>query len=231
MKRYIITNRITGESGALTDADLLGLPLEQWIDRNSDFYGRGERRFSRLTHNGGLSTLEMREGILVAVTPPVEDRIVTDPETGEERLIEGHPEIVRPLEEIHPEWYRIAPPVLDGNEIVVPAEYEIVVEDIGNPTLDAALAKLWKGAWEWAGQFLSLGDLAIIQGWRDEGILTQTGIDMLVDIRVWHDTIFSGPYATAKAAIEVEGDWVEPDWSSWPPAPHGFGAFQAQRTA
>jgi hypothetical protein len=93
-----------------------------------------------------------------------------------------------------------------------------------------AINHLWKEAWgTWGESQIAAVDRQTINLWATSGKLSATGMQMVADLITWHDTIFMGAYAQAKAAIEAAKGWVEPDWSSWPPCPHGFYDFVAQR--
>ena len=150
MDRYTVTNLITGQSYAFTDADLAakGVTIAEWLARKVNAYG---------------------------TNPAVES------------------------------------------------------QDISADIIAEAQARLWREAWAWGDKQFAEPDRTTVLGWLAAGKLSPAGAAKWAEVIAWHDTVFGGPYATAKAAITAAGTWVEPDWSSWPPCPHTFYGFLAER--
>ena len=143
MNRYQITNLITGQAyNHEGDADSLAEYLTSHSpDRVKPIgsCGHPERRFP--TTGQGWSIEQGADG-LEHVTAAVDAVTYTDME-GIEQQTDPVPEIRRPLQEVRPEWYRVAAPVLDGVEVVVQAEHSIETVSM-LPELKAAKeAALW----------------------------------------------------------------------------------------
>jgi hypothetical protein len=106
----------------------------------------------------------------------------------------------------------------------------VTSEDTTAQEVAAAVERLWRESWAWGNRQFAESDRTTILAWLAAGLLTPAGIQRWRDVIAWHDAIFTGPYAAAKAAITAAGTWVEPDWSAWPACPWGFFDFASERT-
>ena len=127
-------------------------------------------------------------------------------------------------------WLTVEPPQVAEGQFArwTGSEWE-VVETPPPSRLSAHFDRLWREAWAWGDRQFAEPDRTTVLGWLAAGKLSPAGAAKWAEVIAWHDTVFGGPYATAKAAITAAGTWVEPDWSSWPPCPHTFYGFLAER--
>ena len=89
--------------------------------------------------------------------------------------------------------------------------------------------RIWEESWKWGEKKFAEVDRTTVCFWLAAGVLDATGSTMCRAVIGWHDLIFSTYYAAAKDIIITAGDWVEPDWASWPACPHTFSEFFAHR--
>jgi len=109
-----------------------------------------------------------------------------------------------PLSEIQPEWYRVAPPVLDGDEVVVPAEHTVAVEDMSEELLSAKLDTLWE----------NLQATISNPRWGVNGIgasIVNKGLEVgnakANDIKNWMDALYAEAHqkeAALKSGVDVD---------------------------
>ena len=223
MKRYNITNLITGNQYAITDADLerFGQSITERVAVKTNAYGHQERRFPAA---GEGWSIEQGVDGLEHVTAEVEVTTYTDME-GIEQQTDPVPEIRRPLQEVRPEWYRVAEPTLDGLEVVVPAEHTIVVEDISAELHDRLQTEANHAAWGYI--FASghdQGGLMQLIRWLDKTDTPQAAKTMILAVEAWKDAVMD-LYYVKKNLIATEQPY-DLDYSSIGPCPHKFSAIR-----
>ena len=213
MNRYKITNLLTATPYEIRDDDLSRLAaqhykygkkatpdsytLAEWLERKQNAYGHPERRFPA---NGLGWFIRAAGDDLEMVTEAREGFTYTDPE-GVAHEVDPVPETARPLSEVHPEWYAVATPTLDGDDVVVPAEHRVVVEDM-SPELQAKrIDALWTKANAFAKSGLDGNDIASLTPGLSLPIPAGHRAQILQWL-LWGSQVWQA-YYTAKAAIEA----------------------------
>lgn len=173
-------------------------------------------------------------------------KTVVDPETGDEVVVETQTTIPRrAIDLMYQDIEAVPQPEAGPDQVVEQGADGWIVRDLTQDELDAralaeadaadarvaqAIDRLWREAWDvWGEAQLAAVDRQTIFGWAGSGVLDAEGMQMVKDIVHWHDQVFTASYMPAKAAIQAAGDWVEPDWSTWPECPHDFYAVYAHR--
>ena len=106
----------------------------------------------------------------------------------------------------------------------------VVAEDQSSAIVAEAQDRLWRESWAWGDRQLASVDRSTIVGWAAMGELTPAGIAKVKDLIRWLDALFGIHYAAAKDAIAQAGEWVEPEWATWPPVPWSWADIIAERT-
>lgn len=204
MNAYIITNLITNNQYRITDADLAtkGETIDSWVAKKANAYGKQEQRFPAVDPLGQW-TIEATQQGLDVVVPAVAEQL--DPETNEV-VTPAVPEQRRPLEDVHPEWYKVGTPVLDGLDVVVPAEHTIITEDLTAEVIAQKISEAWTAA-DTLGKEMDENSRNSVLWLYFDPASSEEKKNRILAVQAWWSNLWAY-YATVKAGIQADPDFA-----------------------